>query len=322
MYKIREIKIDGFWYRFSAFCQFNDDVNIIIGRNGTGKTTFMNILHSILSVDMDGLMDNEFEAAEVKLVKGKSVKTVKVTRANSRNLPFCSFEYRVSRKKYVVRGLLQDDRRMPAHYRRRFIEESSELRQELSDLVSLSSLSVYRLRSGDDFEIKDRSGKRLVSPVDFRLSQLKSSLTHYQFEMSQKARSISSKLQKDVLASILYTGSSENNFEIPDSFDKTEEKKRLTNAYARLGAADSEVRKKISYHISAIDDAFESFRSHRKGKEISDINFAAIEGYFRTQNIMSMSLDAEEKIKEVFSHINLFIDTLKEFIPEKTFHLE
>lgn len=322
MYKIKEITINGFWYRFDAYCAFSDEVNIIIGRNGTGKTTFMNILHSVLSVDTDGLMENEFKNVEIILTDGRSKKTIKVYRQDNPDVPFCYFVYRVSRKKYVIRGFLPDERRIASHYRRRMAEESSELRDELAQLISLSSLSVYRLRSGDDFEIKDRSGKRVISPVDFRLSQLSSALTHYQLELSQKARVISGKLQKDVLASILYTGSSENDLMIPKKFDKVNEKKRLINAYARLGAADSEIRKKISYHISEIDEAFENFRSQTKGNEISDINFAAIDGYFRTQKIMSMSLDAEEKIKEVFSHINLFTDILKEFIPEKGFFLE
>ncbi|MDC5564542.1 AAA family ATPase, partial [Acinetobacter baumannii] len=49
MYKVEQVEINQFWHRFDAKCDFNNDVNIIIGRNGTGKTTFMNILHSILT---------------------------------------------------------------------------------------------------------------------------------------------------------------------------------------------------------------------------------------------------------------------------------
>lgn len=80
MHKIQSVKIDGFWQRFDSFCSFNDDVNIIIGRNGTGKTTFMNILHSILSLDIDGINNNDFNSAEIKLKEGKKYKTIKIKR--------------------------------------------------------------------------------------------------------------------------------------------------------------------------------------------------------------------------------------------------
>ncbi|EDC1217802.1 ATP-binding protein, partial [Salmonella enterica] len=39
MFRLSSVKIEGFWGRLNASCSFNEDVNIIIGRNGTGKTT-------------------------------------------------------------------------------------------------------------------------------------------------------------------------------------------------------------------------------------------------------------------------------------------
>ncbi|MCV5592266.1 ATP-binding protein, partial [Escherichia coli] len=68
-----------------------------------------------------------------------------------------------------------------------------------------SSLSVYRLRNSDDFEVKDKYGSRFINPVDYKLSELIQELTKYQLELSQKARDIALELQKEVLASILYS---------------------------------------------------------------------------------------------------------------------
>ncbi|MFQ3786513.1 AAA family ATPase [Halomonas sp. A29] len=321
MYKIREVEIKGFWGRMRAACKFNDNVNIIIGRNGTGKTTFMNILHSSLSVDLDGLVENDFNDVVIKLGFENRSKTIKVRKIDDIGLPFSVMEYQISQKKYRIRAFPNDDRRIFSHYRKRAYEEAMEVKAELARLVSLSSLSVYRLRGGEDFEIKDKSGKRIISPVDFRLGQLTSELTHYQFELSQKARSISSKLQKEVLASILYSGSKEESFLIPKNFDKTAERTKLTSAYTRLGVMDSDIRKKIVFHISNIDEAVDKFNSE-KDNEIAEINFAALEAYIRTQRIMDLSLKAEEEINGIYSQINLFVAILKEFMPEKTFSLE
>ncbi|QUW64376.1 AAA family ATPase [Pseudomonas synxantha] len=78
MYKIAEVSIDGFWQDFTASTTFGSDVNIIIGKNGTGKTTFMNVLSAVLNVDPVALEENEFTQVVIKLRNGAKVKTVKV----------------------------------------------------------------------------------------------------------------------------------------------------------------------------------------------------------------------------------------------------
>jgi len=88
LFKVEKVEIDGFLHRFDARCLFNEGVNIIIGRNGTGKTTFMNILHSILRVDLTGLSENDFESAKITLIKGKKRKTVKVTKLKDDGYPY------------------------------------------------------------------------------------------------------------------------------------------------------------------------------------------------------------------------------------------
>ncbi|EGT5738490.1 ATP-binding cassette domain-containing protein, partial [Cronobacter dublinensis subsp. dublinensis] len=205
MYKIQSIAINGFWQRLNAVCSFNDDVNIIIGRNGTGKTTFMNILHSILSIDLDGINNNDFNSAEIKLKDKKKTKTIKIKKIESDTSPFSEIEYQLSSKKHTIRLFNADDRRISLSYRRRAQEETEELRSELAKLVSLSSLSVYRLRNSDDFEVRDKYGSRFINPVDYKLSELMQELTKYQLELSQRARDIALDLQKEVLASILYS---------------------------------------------------------------------------------------------------------------------
>nr|WP_250114218.1 AAA family ATPase [Escherichia coli] len=69
-----------------------------MGRNGTGKTTFMNILHSILSIDLDGINNNDFNSAEIKLKDKKKTKTIKIKKIESDTSPFSKIEYQLSSK--------------------------------------------------------------------------------------------------------------------------------------------------------------------------------------------------------------------------------
>lgn len=321
MYTVREVEIDDFWHRLDAKCVFNDDVNIIIGRNGSGKTTFMNLLHAALTVDLEELAENDFTTIKIRLVDGSKSRLVRVIKGDGPSFNFHSIDYKISNRRYSLRAIAATDEvRIPMGFKKRMLEEAAEVRGCLSELISLSSLSVYRLKSSEDYEIKDRTGKRLVSPIDYRLMQLRSDITKYQYELSMKAREISSNLQKDVLASILFTESSTSSHSIPASFDRDKEHNKLANAYTRLGANDASIQRKINTHISAVDEAFKLFFSNSNAK-MKDKHYTAIESFLRTQSIVDMSLRAEERTLSVYSEITQFTSILKEFIPEKNFSI-
>lgn len=321
MYKISEVKIDQFWQRCSVSGGFRDDVNIIIGKNGSGKTTFMNILFSILAVDVEGLYDHEFETAELILKCGKKKKTIKARKIDRDDIPYLYVEYQISNRKYRVRCFGSDDR-VPSHYRRKAFEDSIEIRTELSELVSLASLSVYRIRNDTELEVRDRGGRRMMAPVDMRLDELMRKLTRYQLELSQHARAISSQLQKDVLISLLYKKENKEKTGFALDFDKQQEKSGLISAYQQLGVMDAEVRKRINVHVDSIDKTATQIKksiADDSTKEAIDVDFAPLEAFKRTRSIVEMSLVAEKQTEEIFSQVNEFIGIAKEFITDKSF---
>ena len=320
MFRIKSVKIDGFWHRMKGDCSFFEDVNIIIGRNGTGKTTFMNILHSILMVDIKGLSEDNFEKVEIILKDGIKTKTIRVTKLPENDMQsFSFFEFQISNKKYNIRTT-SDEILYPPSIRRRIEEETSKIRAELKDVVSISSLSVYRLRNSSDYEIRDKTGKHLVSPIDFKLSELLQGLTQYQLELTQQINTISSKLQKDVLASILYTEKRSFSGEgILESFNENTERDNLTSAFKQLKVYDTSFKNKINEHVKAVDKTIGLLKSDNK--EI-DIDYSALDALWRSRVVVDLSLTAEGEISKILSHLNLFLDILKDFIHDKKFELK
>jgi len=71
MYYINSVKIKGFWGKYTASTHFHEDVNILIGKNGTGKTTFMDLLQAALSVDLLILSQLEFDEIKIRLKSDK-----------------------------------------------------------------------------------------------------------------------------------------------------------------------------------------------------------------------------------------------------------
>jgi ABC-type lipoprotein export system ATPase subunit len=319
VYTVDKFEIFGFWNRLDVACSFSEGANIIIGRNGSGKTTFMNILHSILTVDVGGLADNEFQSAIVTLVNGKKKKTVKVTKLENDDYSYPKVEYQISQKKSELRLLTIDERVSPM-LRRRILDASENVRRELDSIVAVSSISVYRLRHDDEYEVRDRRGARVLSPVDYRLDQALHGLTDFQLELAVQEQAVASGLQKDVLGSILFSeeDASESRWEI--SFDKEEEQRKLLTAYTQLGAVDSGIRKKIRFHIAAIDQSISEIKSNEKvSKELVQFDIKPLEALRKTRKIIELSLEAKEKTQVIYAQRDLFLKTVKEFITDKNF---
>ncbi|AQZ96543.1 AAA family ATPase [Halopseudomonas phragmitis] len=340
MYKIIDVEIQGFWGEFKAFCSFNNDVNIVIGQNGTGKTTFMNILNAVLSVDVSALAENEFESVVVKLGHEGSTRTVRVTKHD--DVPFALAKYSIGQKKFALPLIGVDEIRSASLYRRRAAEAAQVIKDELAGLVSLASLSVYRFRNAQEYDAGDRGAynRKLQGPVDARLQELMQGLTKYQLELSQKARDISYELQREVLMSLLYQqepNPAKTGFAL--TYDADSERKNLMSAYKQLGLSGGSVTKRINEHVKAVDEAVRGIRSwlddERERKELKargervdrverddQLDFTPIEASRRISKVYELSLQAEKDSKDVFSQLDLFLKIISDFIVGKRFEFD
>ena len=57
---IKRIKVEGLFRIFTHEILFNDNVTIIMGENGVGKTVTLNLIDAIFNARFDYLMDIEY----------------------------------------------------------------------------------------------------------------------------------------------------------------------------------------------------------------------------------------------------------------------
>ncbi|WP_028023360.1 ATP-binding protein [Enterovibrio calviensis] len=325
MFKIKYIKISGFWGEHTLESEFNNSVNVIIGRNGTGKTTFMSILHAVLTVDIEWLYDFEFKEVEIKLSEGKKTKTIKVKKIISNDFRFPHVEYVISNNKYSLR-VVGSDENVPSHFKRRILEESEEIRNKMDELVNITTLSVYRIKKDYEQSRGERQESKNISPVDLILQDLVQRLTTYQLELSDRARVVSSTLQRKVLTSLLYTGDSDHKSGFTLDFDKKDEKRKLITAYKQLGVLDSKVKNDINKHVEKVDESIGKMKhviENAYDNEALDFNFISpLERIKQTNKVVNMSLEAEKEEKEIFKQRDDFLKILKAFITDKDFEFQ
>ena len=316
-FKIKSISIKGFWGEFVCRNEFNNDINIIIGKNGTGKTTFMNILHAVLSLDIDELRDNEFAKVTLSLINNEEGKEIVVIK-NEDDFRV-NVTYIIDGEKYDMNLPMGDT---PSYVRRRYFDKYEKLKDNINKYIKLFSLSVYRNRKNYEYERERERGnlyrKGMLSPTDFYLNELLIELGKYQLELTQNSKKISEDLQRDVLLSLLYTNEekvtkSRNNKDL----DKEKEKEKLQNAYKKFGFYDDIVSKKINKHIDAVfnelskfQDLKDKFNIHLDELEFPSRILAAKKV---TDTIIELSSKAEKRNEDVFKNSNKFIDIIRLF---------
>ncbi len=326
---IENVEIKGFWGTQKASAIINDDVTIFIGLNGTGKTTFVNLIAASLSLDIIQLSNIQFNEIIIKLRDPvqKSKKTIKVLNLSQENYTFNSFEYKISNQTYhifaearttsrggrIIIDKLDQYRRIPAHLR----EEYLQLKNELSSLIEVSQISVYRQSYNIDFEGDPRLR---TSAVDERLQQLFEKFARYQLKLETRLNEISNKFQKEVVASLLYSEAFDDfNIETfhPD-IDLKEQSEKLSIAFKELGIQGKQ--QNIEKHLTKIADAIGALKKASKHKIYQAKDVLALPLIYRTNYIIDLLNQSEKEKNEIIEGRQKIFNTLENFMFNKKFY--
>lgn len=323
MFHIEHVEIDGFWRKYTASTKLYPDVNIFIGYNGTGKTTFMNLLLAALRADINTLAIHDFKSIEILLKENRRSRKIKLTKQTFESSPYDFVKYKVGNLTWELPLIPTDSPYSRPGSRHMGLQKSIQLKnlkEELNNLLSISSLSVHRTAEENSYEedMNPRSRKS-ISPIDLRLDKLIQQLTVYQLSLAEQSSKVSSIFQKDVLLSMLYEEKFDSfAFQEIKSTELVKEKEGLTKAYKELGAFDENSKSKIDLHISALRKSLEEFKKFNENKGTMSINdIMPLSLFKRTQHVINLSLEAEGKKQEIFSPIRKFINILGKFLRDK-----
>lgn len=320
---IKRIEIEGIWGQRNIETEFNKDVNIFIGINGTGKTTFLNIIESILTIDFSVLARIDFDTVTLVLQgeKSKKITVKKVLGA----YPYNTFEYKISNKKFEVPQLPREMEYNMHRIHPKYRSQISELREELDKLVKISWLSVHRDVQNNYYnEYSSRREKVIENSVDARLKDLMKRLAIYQLQLESESSSLSTKFRNEMYELMLYNeGFDELDLKEPIKIDADAIKRQLIKAYRDLGLTKKSIIERINLHtqrLSAALDRIEKVRTENGQLTINDI--PPISLLNRTLKLIEISNDIEEQKSIIFNPINTYLQILKEFIKDKSFQLD
>ena len=327
-YFIESFKIDKLWGYRNIDLTFRKDVNVLIGPNGSGKTTILNLLHAILSGDLRSVVNFNFQQAKIglKSFKGNSIRTIKVDIGDE------SLKLKVGQREYDAPIDIFSRRRPVGSLIRNFYERdnvitnllSEEIDGESTPIVPLVWLPVSRHLPVTEDEEERYTRKKTLESVDLRLEDLLDGLSRYHSILNAQLSERYREFERQVLSTILYSKEHDHLdsilSSIPASLPTETEKDQLREAFKDAGLLKSkQMRTRIDDHFAAAEEAGKRV-SENVRLELEDILVLPL--ISRTKSMVEYARELEKYRNNIFAPLHLYENTVNSFLEEKTIKVD
>ncbi|MCX2431115.1 AAA family ATPase [Pedobacter sp. GR22-10] len=333
MRKIKKVKIDGFWENRSVVLDFDSEINFLIGVNGSGKTTIINLIAASLKADFSTLDKAQFSKIRVDFFsfndKRSSEAYIEVEKKERNDSMYPNINFKIklpdhAKAKIFNLNELEEEvlYRYPTEYlRHKFYNMHSnsvgrDINLALGELVNVTWLSIHRANKFN----KNSDDSSFESLIDQKIKELSTDLIKY-FGVLDKQYSVETeKFQKNIFLSLI-EDEKEDKLLKTDDLDPEKEQESLRQIFLLFKLQESEFSDKLENHFTGFNDAKNEFNLK---KSISVKKLAYILGTRRIHSIVQEwgSLNGKKNLinkpKITFlTEVNSLFQNKQVFINEK-----
>lgn len=255
----------------SVHFNFFESVNFIIGVNGSGKTTVINLLAAALQCDLHTLDKQNFNRIIINLYNPKDENIeVKIEKEEAKETPYSNIVYSIKigskkSKKYKLNSYFDERYMMNVRSHYMFIDgeiggfnnsHPMELQNILSGLVSSSWLSVHRTAALQKKEIRDAE-----SPVDIKLKEVVAELIKFFSTLDKLNVEEQSLFQEKVFLALLYENSKNKESFIKKNLDLDKEKEHLKEIFIQFNINKKDAQSKLDNHFIHVGEAYKEYEN-------------------------------------------------------------
>ncbi|WHO38207.1 AAA family ATPase [Sphingobium sp. AP49] len=281
MYRLERIVIRGFRGQVRPIeLDLQPDANFLIGRNGTGKTTLINMIHAGLAMDLPTLRESNFDRIEYTFKKHRRRAKPKLTiikEATDDGQPKIIFrvaqnstdapeEYVFARARVRRPIIAKSDGVGPAAEKPR-----ASLRDTLSSIYQTTWLSLQR--GADKIQRDDEWEDDTRPDVDRKLDDLSNSLTRYFSRLDRQVSEKTQEFQKEWFLSFLATDRKIRERDVA-RIDEISERDALHSIFSDFNMEPNEYYSQMDRHFKLLSRAKSAFRSTEVGIPVRDYQVA------------------------------------------------
>lgn len=262
---ITKVRITGFWGTRRLSIPLNPDVTFLIGVNGTGKTTVINMIAAALNADFITLDKLSFDkiSIDLKEVKNKTKSLIEVTKMPRKGSPFPEIKYcitdRSSGKRFDYSLDTFEEQRsfreypiksqLSRYYRRKTL--APDLIEHLKRLVNVSWLSIHRSEKTRTV----REERSYESSVDQKLDDLSREFAGYLSLINRQGDNETAIFQQKAFLSLISQQTMDDLVSAIPTMDLQAERKALVDIFHKFQVNDSTFYPVVNTHFEAVERA-------------------------------------------------------------------
>ncbi len=268
---VESVRIEGFWGDRTVEVKFSKDLNFLIGLNGSGKTTIINLIAASLRADVPALYSAIFSKITIVLKsQGANRKPViEISKTTNESLGSIEIAYLVKDKTtdkgsaFVIESP-NDDRlyRDPRSVRsRRVIEAGAKLSSVLEAIIEVNWLSVHR--GAVDRNSKYTREEEFDSTVDQKIFEISRKFSTYFSLLASKVSEESKQFQEQVFLSLLEREQNTLSGIVSEQEDP-EERNSVIGVLRDLGVPLAKATRSVNSHYAKFETAKKLFREEQR----------------------------------------------------------
>lgn len=320
---VESIEIEGFWGSKRVEVKFHPDLNFLIGPNGSGKTTIINLLSAILKADIPAMYAINFDRVVIKLKTiGSNTKPIIEIKKNIDSvMGNLELQYSIKQKSsdspahYGVEGPYDERIYRDIRYERsrRLREKGAQLNEILSRLVEVSWLSIHRTTLESDKRY--RMDEPFESTVDRKINEVSRAFSTYFSALSSRAELESSNFQEHVFLSLLDQKHSSNKiFHATAKFDD-QDKSSTIGVLRDLGVSETKAKSSTNSHFRRRNEAKDYMK---KNNNLRLDDALVVSDAIRIGELIAEWRELQRKRAEIFSPKTQFESIINNLFTGKT----
>ncbi|MDC3741324.1 AAA family ATPase [Pseudomonas syringae pv. syringae] len=314
---VDNVYIKGFWGDHLIDISFREDFNFIVGVNGSGKSTFLNLLAGVFRADIKPLSKYEFEYIRIELKDLKTKRKPCIEVRKDLSLPFFEAQYKIwdsssdkpfsytlsevdSFESRVSSGSLKIRMQLPGSK-----SAGRSLKEHLDELLNLTWLSVHR---------SETVTEKRIEPLDAKLEDLFNRLVRYLSSLSRQVNRLYEGFQEQIFLSLLSVDDV-SGAKIPSKSKIEKERLALIQIFNQFQMGKSKHLEEIKNKFDVVEKVIS--RVQKGGISIAEDTLQL----FALQRI-ERAVDSWEKVtkekNEILAPRNVFLKLLNELMQRKS----